>query len=86
MTLHDWMLLADLTDKDFAQVMGVHRHTIERWRSGKVKPSWQHMEAIARQSRNKVTPNDFWDKEPLLKGAKRIHPSMRTLYKIKEWL
>ncbi len=48
-----------LSDAQLAERLGVDRSTITRLRNGSARPSWQLAEKIARETRGKVTPNDF---------------------------
>jgi transcriptional regulator with XRE-family HTH domain len=59
MQLDVWMRLAGLDDSAVAEGAGVDRSTISRVRRGLQRPSWPLMDAIFRESRGAVRPDDF---------------------------
>lgn len=59
MNLDAYMTTAGLTDRRFAELIGVDRATVSRWRRGKIKPSWVQIARIGDVTKGKVTANDF---------------------------
>jgi transcriptional regulator with XRE-family HTH domain len=58
-----------LTDADFAELVGCDRTTILRLRTGKHKPSPPLMEEIAKKTGGLVQPNDYFDALPSSEAA-----------------
>lgn len=59
MTLAQFLKKQKISCEQFAQMMGVDRITVWRWRSGKAFPM-RHMEKITAKTGGKVTANDFF--------------------------
>jgi DNA-binding transcriptional regulator YdaS (Cro superfamily) len=58
MKLSDYLSSRSLTDQAFADVVGVNRTTVTRWRNGRM-PDPHQMALIADKTEGDVTPNDF---------------------------
>lgn len=59
MKLAEYLKLANLTDADFAQRIGVERSTVTRLRGDQI-PTREVMRAIAEATNGAVTANDFY--------------------------
>jgi transcriptional regulator with XRE-family HTH domain len=54
-----WLEERRMTDRAFADRLGVSQPTVSRWASGSIVPSWQHMERIAVETGGAVRPDDW---------------------------
>lgn len=60
MQLTDYLSQQDISDADFAALIGVDRSSVHRMRNGKQMPSVDVMRAIAEHTGGNVTANDFF--------------------------
>jgi transcriptional regulator with XRE-family HTH domain len=67
MKLADLLISEGLTYSAFAHRIGsAHARTVERYAKGLQRPNAAMMEAIARETGGRVTPNDFFDLSDVL--------------------
>lgn len=59
MKLATYLETQNLSDVEFASLIGRDRTTVMRLRRGDTKPDWKTLEEISRASNGAVTPNDF---------------------------
>jgi predicted transcriptional regulator len=59
MNLSDYMIKTETSDSALADVVGVHRVSITRYRSGKQKPSLEVLARLTEWSNGKITAIDF---------------------------
>ena len=59
MKLDEYMLDAGHDDRSFAELVGVSREAVSRWRRGKRCPEGMNMVKVVRATSGKVTANDF---------------------------
>jgi transcriptional regulator with XRE-family HTH domain len=59
MTLDDYCKLKGYTDRAFADLIGVTRPSVTRYRAGTSRPDWTVMDEIMRVTNHAVMPNDF---------------------------
>lgn len=59
MKLDEYMLDAGHDDRSFAELVGVSREAVSRWRRGKRGPKGMNMVKVVRATSGKVTANDF---------------------------
>lgn len=59
MKLAAYLEKQNLSDDDFAALVGRHRTTILRWRNGGARPDWDALHAIEEATGGKVTARDF---------------------------
>jgi transcriptional regulator with XRE-family HTH domain len=63
MKLSDYLEQTGTSDASFAAAVGTNRQTVWRWRQGH-RPASRFVEAIARETRGAVTPNDLFLSAP----------------------
>lgn len=63
MKLSDYLAQNKISDADFAEQVKAHPITVWRWKTGKVKPDWNTLNAIADKTNGDVTANDFVPQE-----------------------
>lgn len=61
MRLQTYLKLRELTDAQFAAMVGRDRSTVTKWRNGKIWPDGAAMRRIFEATAGAVTPNDFMD-------------------------
>ena len=61
MKLEDYMRKKNMTDADFAILVGRHPSQICRYRNGATLPSWRTAIRIQEVTTGKVTVQDFFD-------------------------
>lgn len=61
MKLDAYLRDRDLTDEKFADIIGVDRSAVTRWRNGTVCPEPLNQRKILEVTGGLVTPNDFFD-------------------------
>jgi transcriptional regulator with XRE-family HTH domain len=59
MTLDEYLTQNDLTETEFARLVGCSQGTINKLRNGKTNPTMTMLQAISRATDGAVTPNDF---------------------------
>ena len=59
MKLDEYMLDAGHDDRSFAELVGVSREAVSRWRRGKRRPEGMNLVKVIRVTSGKVTANDF---------------------------
>lgn len=59
MQLADYLDKHQISDADFAALLGVERQTVHRWRMGQRMPRPNDLLRIRKVTGNSVTPNDF---------------------------
>jgi transcriptional regulator with XRE-family HTH domain len=62
MKLRTYLKKKKLTQKQFADIIGVSEQSVRNWVSGFRKPS-RHLMAILEETKGKVTANDFFGGE-----------------------
>jgi DNA-binding transcriptional regulator YdaS (Cro superfamily) len=60
MQLEAYLTAAEISEADFAHLIGVDRSSVNRMRRGKQTPSAEVMRVIAEKTNGKVTANDFF--------------------------
>lgn len=65
MKLELFLEKSDLSESQFAKMIGVHRNTIYKYTKGERRPEEEIMLLIAQVTGGLVTPNDFYDLPPL---------------------
>jgi DNA-binding transcriptional regulator YdaS (Cro superfamily) len=61
MKLDEHLTKTKTTEAAFAKRIGVTPSVVNRYRRGLMRPGWQVMAAIARETNGLVLPNDFAD-------------------------
>lgn len=61
MTLREYLTKKKITLRSFAEAIGVAQYTLQRYLAGTRFPGRAEMKAIHRETKGKVTPNDFYD-------------------------
>jgi transcriptional regulator with XRE-family HTH domain len=64
MNLARYLSSKEISDEDFAPLIGVDRATVNRLRRGRHRPSWETIEKIQAATKGAVTANDFLN-EPI---------------------
>lgn len=59
MKLDTYLRERDLTDEKFAEIVGVDRSAVTRWRNGTTCPETPNQRKIFERTNGEVTPNDF---------------------------
>lgn len=61
MTLAEYLDKAETSDTAFAEMIGVSRQALHRYKTGERRPEWNVLERIRDVTGGQVTPNDFLD-------------------------
>lgn len=61
MKLGDYLRTSEISDVDFAGLVGRDRSSVTKWRLGKMRPDWEALGKIREVTDGAVTPTDFLD-------------------------
>lgn len=78
MKLADYLAATEIKDAAFAEMIGVTRQALWRYKSGDRRPEWDVLERIAHETRGRVTPNDFLEPQADESAAAPVTPSVAT--------
>ncbi len=59
MLLTEYLTSVDLSQRDFAQKIGVSQAAVSFWASGKKQPSYHHLRKIRAATNGQVQPTDL---------------------------
>ena len=62
--LNDYLTANEITEAEFAELIGRNQSSINRLRNGISRPDWETARRIAAATNGAVTPNDFLDDSP----------------------
>jgi predicted transcriptional regulator len=71
MTLDQWLTKHEIRNEDFAQRIGIGTVGCWRLRKGHTQPKWETIEAIVRETKGQVMPNDFLPSTVLNRSQRR---------------
>lgn len=64
MRLSEWLVQTDMTQKQFAGLVGVQQAGVSKWISGRARPDWRALDRIVAVTDGAVTASDFHQPAP----------------------